>query len=137
MPKFLSLGLKEETTLPPGEWAEVRWDTEFSDPLGQHSKGAATFATEAQFNGVASLRLRGLTAGREMQARLVVEDEDGDTVQVHPIDERIATDGDTFMAMPFSGTVGKNRRVKVQVIHFGAEPVVLHGSYLKAQVWPH
>lgn len=137
MPKFLSLAVKDEIRLSPREWTAVPWDTEFADPLTQHAAGAATFATDCQINGVASLRLRGLTPGAEFQARLVVMDDDGDVVQVHPIDERIATAGDTFMAMPFSGTVGAGRAFAVQVAQFGAEPATLHKSYLKAQVWPY
>ncbi|NJP99593.1 N-acetylmuramoyl-L-alanine amidase [Streptomyces zingiberis] len=136
VPNFLSLGMYQEFTMDPGVWYSVPWDQEWSDPLKHHAEGGRTFATNCQYNGVAWLRVRGLTPGRELQVRLVEDDASGATVQTHPIGEGVGTGGSTFLAFPFSGKARADRRVKLQMTHFGEAPVTVEKSFLKAQVWP-
>ncbi|KNE80327.1 MULTISPECIES: N-acetylmuramoyl-L-alanine amidase [Streptomyces] len=136
VPLYLSLGMHKEFTMVPGTWYSVAWDQEWSDPLKHHAAGGRTFATNCQYNGVASIRVRGLTPGRELQARIVEDDASGDTVQHHPIGETAGTAGSTFLAFPFSGKARKDRKIKLQIAHYGEEPVTVEKSYLKAQVWP-
>ncbi len=90
VPHYLSLGMYSEPTLEPGTWLSLAWDQEWSDPLRQHGDGAQTFATNCQYNGVASIRVRGLTPGKELQARVVEDDSSGDTVQTIPSARRSA-----------------------------------------------
>ncbi|MDT3396575.1 hypothetical protein RKE29_07955 [Streptomyces sp. B1866] len=135
MPRFLSLGVTKESKLRPKEWQHLVWDTEFSDPLGQHAAGAAVFATRCQYNGVVHVRLRDVTPGALVQVRLAEDDGGKNTVVRHPVAEVTGRQGTVSVALPVSGQTGEDRHVKVQVAQFGDAPATIEACYLKAQVW--
>ncbi|MCF6522374.1 hypothetical protein [Streptomyces sp. JJ36] len=137
VPSYLSLGLKAGPTLARGEWKALAWDREFGDPLDEHydDRGRTFVAGPGRYTGTVYLRVSGLPEGATLQARLVEDDEDGRTVQHHPIGEGTGSSGSTFYAFPVTGYVGRGRRVKLEVTHFGEGEVTFGKCYLKLLVW--
>lgn len=135
VPSYLSLGLKAGPALTHGRWTPLKWDREYNDPLDEHYEPGQTFvAGPGRYTGTVYLRVNGLSQGATLQARLV-EDEDGRTVHHHPIGEGVGSPGSTFYAFPVTGYVGRGRRVKLEVTHFGDGEVTFDASYLKVLVW--
>lgn len=135
MPELLAVGMVEPVQIDPGVWVSVPMDTEWSDPLGQHSPGAQTFLTGALYTGDIHVSVLGLTPGKEVQVRLV-EDKDGETVQVYPLGEGVGTEGKTLVRIPVTGSCPVENRLKMRFAHFGNGPVTLERVEVKLLVWP-
>ncbi|MBZ6290438.1 hypothetical protein KVH30_02470 [Streptomyces olivaceus] len=136
MPAYTSLGMTEPMTLQPGEWKTIAFDTEWVDDLDQHYDGGQTFATGAHYNGVLYVYTDDLARGDELQIRLVEDSiAEGRTVKTFPPTEVIGSSGGTYSYIPAVGVIGKDRRVKFQIAHYGTGPLVLKRAELKAHLW--
>ncbi|WP_260474218.1 peptidoglycan recognition family protein [Streptomyces sp. WAC 04229] len=137
MPRYLSLGMTKPFTLEPGVWKALAFDAEWADQDDDHYAGGQTFAHNAHYNGALYLQADGVARGNEVQAR-VVEDEDGGgpTVKHFPASELVGTSGDTLGWMPIVGVVGADHRAKIQVIHYGDDPITIKRAEIKAHIWP-
>jgi hypothetical protein len=134
MPGLLAVGMTKPLEISPGSWVSVAMDTEWSDPLDQHSADGQTFLTGATYTGDVYVALSGLTPGREVQVRLV-EDRDGQTVRSYPLGEGVGTGEKTMVRIPATGRTPAGNRLKVRVAHFGEGPAVLERVEVKFLVW--
>ncbi|MFJ7238209.1 hypothetical protein ACIQWB_13900 [Streptomyces olivaceus] len=136
MPAYTSLGMTEPMTLQPGEWKTILFNTEWVDDLDQHYEPGQTFARGAHYNGVLYVYTEDLARGDELQIRLVEDSiAEGRTVKAFPPTEVIGSSGGTYSYVPAVGVVGKDRRVKFQIAHYGTGPLVLKRAELKAHLW--
>ncbi|MTE20263.1 N-acetylmuramoyl-L-alanine amidase [Streptomyces sp. TRM43335] len=135
LPEYLSIGQTSARTLPPGRWSALTWDTEWTDTAGVHHEGYQTVLTgPASYVGDLRVRVDGLTAGAELQARIVLDRADGRRSDL-PWDEAPATSGTTTLTMPVTGRVGQGTRLRLMVCHYGDEPVRIERAELKLHVW--
>ncbi|MBZ6205540.1 hypothetical protein KVH31_03325 [Streptomyces olivaceus] len=137
MPRYTSLGMTKPMTVQPDTWKTIAFDTEWRDDLKQHYEDGQTFAKGAHYNGVLYVYTDDLDRGDELQIRLVEDDVDaGRTVKAFPPTEVIGSSGGTYSYVPAVGVVGKDRRVKFQIAHYGNGPLTLKRAELKAHLWP-
>ncbi|MEV8245044.1 N-acetylmuramoyl-L-alanine amidase [Streptomyces rochei] len=136
VPRYLSVGMTKPLTLKPGTWATLTWDTEWADQDDGHPDRGQTFAHNAHYNGSLHIQAHGVSRGNEIQVRLVEDDMAGRTVKHFRPDEVLGTSGDTYGWVPIVGAVGEDRKVKAQVIHFGAGPITIERAEIKAHIWP-
>lgn len=135
MPAYLSLGMTKPRTLPPGEWVSLPWDTEWADGLGQHAAGAYSFASGCYYTGTVHVQTSRLSPGAEIQVRLAEDDSKGKHARNLPIAEGTGTAGSTYTTVPITGTVAADRRLTVQVCHYGDEPISITRAEVKALLW--
>lgn len=137
MPRYTSLGMTKPMTVQPDTWKTIAFDTEWRDDLKQHYEDGQTFAKGAHYNGVLYVYTDDLDRGDELQIRLVEDSiAEGRTVKAFPPTEVIGSSGGTYSYVPAVGVVGKDRRVKFQIAHYGNGPLTLKRAELKAHLWP-
>ncbi|OLT12990.1 hypothetical protein BJF79_03565 [Actinomadura sp. CNU-125] len=138
MPEYVSVGVDSPQELPPNEWVTVTWGHEYSDGEHHHwDKGGSSFVIgPARYSVTANVRISGLPAGTEIQARTIERHEDSGDVDGGPLAEYTASGGDTFVhyALP-ADVVSDKRRVRFQVIHYGTATGRITGGSAKAFVW--
>lgn len=138
MPDYVSVGVRDEQEMPPGEWVTVRWDHEYSDGGHHHRTAGGPSVVEgpARYTLNANVRIQDLPPGTELQAR-AIERADGDgAVEAGPVAEYLASNGDTFIHYALAAdTVGSGRRVRFQVIHYGTGTARLVSGSAKALAW--
>lgn len=72
----------------PGNWTQVRFDTDIADAAGHHSGSSALFGNGPRFvNGKLLLRLEGFEPGVELQVRQFEVNSSGARVETHEPDE--------------------------------------------------
>lgn len=138
MPDYVSVGVRDEQQLPPGEWVTVRWDNEYSDEGHHHRTAGGPSVVEgpARYTLNANVRIEGLAPGTELQARAVERADEGGDLSYGPIMEYFASKGATFLNYALSAdSVGSGRRVRFQVIHFGDAKGRLVSGTAKAMAW--
>lgn len=139
MPDYVSVGMNAAQELPPNQWVTIEWGQEYADSGHHHwDKGGASLVIgAARYSLTASLQIKGLAKGTEIQARAVEVEEAGDrTREGGPISEHTASDGDTFLlySLP-ADTVGDGYRVRFEVIQYGTAPGQISAGSAKAFVW--
>ena len=138
MPDYVSVGMDKAQEFPPGKWVTVRWGREYSDRHHHHRNagGPSIILGPCRYQLMANVRVEGLAPGTELQARVIERaDSDGDE-DAGPLAEFVASRGATFVhySLP-ADTVGKGRRVRFQVIHFGTETGRIVSGVAKAFAW--
>lgn len=139
MPEYISAGKKDNTqALPPSTWVTVNWEEEYSDRYDHHAdKGGPAFLSgPARYACTVGIRIKGLTPGTELQARVIEVPKSGKPAS-GPIAEYVASKGDTFIKYDIGAdTVPEGRTVQFQVIHYGTETGTIVSGSVKAHAWP-
>lgn len=139
MPEYVSVGVGAPINLPPAAWVTVPWDQEYADADHHHwnKGGPSILVGPARYALTANLRIEGLPPGTELQARVIERADDGKDVDTGPVAEYLASEGATFLhyALP-ADTIGRDRRVRFQVIQYGTAPGRIVNGSAKAFVWP-
>lgn len=146
MPTYVSVdktGDSRQERIASGEWQQVYFDhNNSSGTEGHHSDGdwPSLVYGPADYSGTISLRLTGVPHDVELQARAIeVTEKNGEFAVVergHPV-EFTGSGGDTFVTLPATGYVGADRRLRVEVTHFGGDDVhpTVTGGKVRIQVW--
>ncbi|GAA4100516.1 MULTISPECIES: N-acetylmuramoyl-L-alanine amidase [Actinomadura] len=138
MPEYVSVGVTDAQDLPPNTWTTVDWPKEFADSAHHHwnQGGPSLVHGPARYSLTANVRIEGLPAGTELQARAIERRESDGKVEAGPIAEYIATNGDTFLhySLP-ADTVNDGFRVRFQVIHYGTQTAQITAGSAKALIW--
>ncbi|MFC9973060.1 glycoside hydrolase domain-containing protein [Spirillospora sp. NPDC127200] len=139
VPDYVSVGATTEQPLPPGVWTTVAWDAEYSDATGRHPDrgGADVLSGPARYSLTASVRLRGAPAGTRVQAR-AIEADPGDAARFDTgavQDFTSAGDETNVLYGVAADSVGKDRRVRFQVVQYGAVPARITGGSAKLLYW--
>ncbi|MFE6362989.1 N-acetylmuramoyl-L-alanine amidase [Streptomyces sp. NPDC057806] len=135
MPAYINLGLAEPYTLAPGVWDSIELTAEWTDETGDHATDGSVFARgPARFTGSISLRIDGLPEGCVVQARMS-EFEGSEHRADHPIDEVLATGGDTFAVIPLTKRLASGRSMRVRLLNQADVPITVTSAVLTALVW--
>lgn len=147
VPTYVSVDKTENSRreqLAAGQWQQVYFDNNNSGGADDHHADSGDWPSlvrgPADYTGYISLRLSGVPEGVPCQARVVeVTEKDGSwevVEQDFPV-EFVGTGGDTFVTVPASGYVGADRRLRVEVVHFGDADVTpdVIGGRVRLQVW--
>ncbi|GLZ13160.1 hypothetical protein Acsp04_33950 [Actinomadura sp. NBRC 104425] len=138
MPVYVSVGVTDAQSLPPETWTTVDWPKEYADSAHHHWNrgGPSLVHGPARYSLTANVRIKGLPAGTELQARAIERRESDGEIEAGPIAEYVASEGDTFVhyALP-ADTVGTGRRVRFQVIHYGTQTAQITGGSAKVLIW--
>lgn len=139
MPEYVSVGMTKAQDLPPGKWVTVDWDKEYADAAHHHwnKGGPSLIIGPARYALTVNVRIEGLPAGTELQARAIERAEDGSDVENGPTAEYVASNGATFLHYNIAAdTIGANRRVRFQVIQYGTTTAKIKSGSAKGLVWP-
>lgn len=138
MPDYVSVGMTEAQTLPPGEWVTVNWGKEYSDSAHHHwnQGGPSLIIGSALYALTANVRIEGLAEGTELQARVFENAEDGSGVENGPIAEYLASKGATFLHYSVAAdTVRDGYRVRFQVVQYGQTAGKIVSGSAKGMAW--
>ncbi len=139
MPEYVSVGMGEAQDFPPNTWVTIDWGREYSDGGRHHGDGGGpSFVVgPARYAFTANVRVEGLAAGTELQARAIEHPESGGSAAAGPLAEYVASNGATFVHYNVAAdTVPDGHRVRFQVMHFGAETARITSGTAKAFAWP-
>ena len=118
MPRMVSVSNKKDQDIA-AEWVALTFDTEASDPDHDHADagGPTLLQTYAYFNSTVSVTLKALPAGTTVKTRMVeVAKETGYPVtKAYPVQETMATTGDTNIQWGQVGSLGKTRLLRAQI----------------------
>lgn len=133
LPDYVSVGTAKPQALPPHEWITVFWDREYADGTGQHidEGGPSILNGPARYGLTVGLTLDGLPAGTRGQIRTVEVDAQN-TARFDagpPMDFTVGADGGTAVlySVP-ADAIGEGRRLRVQLVQYGATPGTFTGS---------
>lgn len=146
MPTYVSIDKTDQSRregLTAGTWQQIYFDQNNSrGTQGHHADGdwPSLVRGPADYTGDITLRLSGVPAGVPVQARVVEVDENSDSWEVvetsYPI-EHAGTAGDTYVTVPCTGHVSKDRRLRIEVTHYGGPEITpkVTGGQVRLQVW--
>ena len=139
MPEYVSVGMTEAQDLPPGEWVTVKWGKEYADSAHHHwdKGGPSIIQGSARYSLTANVKIEGLPAGTELQARVVEHADSDGSAEDGPIAEYSASNGATFLHYNVaSDTVSDGHRVRFQVVQYGSEAGRITSGSAKGFAWP-
>lgn len=130
-------------TIQPGEFTTLRFDRIFRNNKWETKVAEPSVIFGPAFYSVsASVRVAGMTKGNEFQIRFAYyrETADGNGWERYatmPIDSPVHDGGQGHFTTSWNGHVSGSRkgRVRVEVCHFGDEPVQITASRVEALVW--
>ncbi|HLV75175.1 hypothetical protein [Actinomadura hallensis] len=138
MPDYVSVGVRDPQEMAPREWVTVRWDNEYSD-RGHHHRtagGPSVVEGPSRYTLNVNVRIEGLPAGTELQARAFELPDDGGEVERGPIAEYVASNGATFINYTLAAaSVSAGHRVRFEVVHYGTTTARLVSGNAKALAW--
>lgn len=139
MPEYVSVGMDKPQTLPPSTWRTIEWDVEYGDSDHNHwDKGGSSLVTgPARYSLTAYIKITGLPAGTWGQIRATrVATDDGSDRNPAPLQEFMASTGDTYVlySLPVD-SIGKDRKIRVEVIQWGEAEATVETGTAKALVW--
>ncbi|WP_051712311.1 glycoside hydrolase domain-containing protein [Spirillospora albida] len=138
MPDYVSAGVIGQE-LQPGVWTTVDWGIEYSDAEGQHRDegGPSLLTGPAKYTLSATLTLVGVPAGTRVQARSIEVDAADtsrhETGAVH--DHLSAGDPTNLLFGMAADSVGRDRRVRLQVRQHGPAAATITGGTAKVLFW--
>lgn len=147
MPDYVSVDKTPDSrneTLQDGQWAQIYFDRNNSAAAGGHHADGdwpSLLRGPCTYTGKITLRVADCPPGLPLQARIIeVTEESAPKWEIierdHPI-ETFGTGGDTFAVIPATGHVGRGRRLRVEITHYGGPgptPRVI-GGQVRLQVW--
>jgi hypothetical protein len=129
--------------LPPGEWVDVAYDTEYQDPTGSHGgsgqhptilyggKKGRDFTCEAgvELKAEEGGSVKGVTVqlrGAEFVYRKAEGDKPAwdELVEAYPAHTSVLAE-DGMASVTCVGRVNKGRKLRIQIRHFGNEPLFI------------
>lgn len=129
MPTYVSVDKTADSrqeVLASGVWHQIYFDQ-------NNSKGAADHHSDgdypsflngaAYYHGDVYLRITGLPAGTEGQARVLYVDKDNAVKATCAVQEFTGTTGDTFVTVNATGYVPGGQKMRVEVVHYGPDSV--------------
>lgn len=139
VPDYVSVGTTSEQRLAPGEWTDVRWETEYSDRHHQHRDegGPGLLTGSARYSLSVGATVTGVPAGTEIQARVVeVGIDDPSSVDAGPVQEYVSF-GDTadLLYGVAADTVREGHRVRFQLIQHGTADAAVTAGSAKVFFW--
>ncbi|GAA2586162.1 DUF1906 domain-containing protein [Actinomadura fulvescens] len=138
MPEYVSVGATEQD-LPPGVWTTVRWNVEYSDTEHQHADegGPSVLNGPAYYSLSANIKLRGVPSGTRIQARAIeVENADPAKFESGAVQDFASVGDETNLLYGASADwIGKDRRVRFQLIQHGAAPATVASGTAKLLYW--
>jgi hypothetical protein len=138
MPEYVSVGVSDAQTLPPGAWTTIDWPTEFADTNHHHwdKGGPGLIHGPSRYSLTVNLTIRGVAAGTRVQARAIERRDSDGEVDAGPPAEFTATPDETYVhyALP-ADTIGEGRRVRFQIIQHGAGNAQITAGAAKALIW--
>lgn len=125
-----------EEELTSGEWHQVYFDRNDSAAADKEHSDKGDFPSlvtgPGYFMGVIGLRITGLPKGTECQLRMVYTDaKTSETKSTGWITEFQGSDGDTFVEKVSAGSVPKDTKLRIEVVHYGplnVKPKVIRGQ---------
>ncbi|GAA2715912.1 MULTISPECIES: CHAP domain-containing protein [Streptomyces] len=140
MPKRVSLARKTELALKRNTPTQIPFLDEYSDGGDQHpDKGGPAFiASNADYIATAAATLADVASGTTIQTRFLEIDAKGATVKEGPIEEHIATGGNTYISQTRSGAVCDpgNRVVwTIELVNGPTDGKVTYAE-VQANYWP-
>lgn len=132
-----------EQTIPAGEWTTLRFDRIFRSGAWENKTPEPSFVFGPSFYSASvGVRVAGLDRGQEFQVRLAYYREAGsgwERYATMPIDSPTHDAGQGHWVTSWNGHVSGSRkgRVRVEVIHYGAETqdVKVTSARAEALVW--
>jgi len=136
MPSYLSLGGKD-IELPSEKWTTLQFEEEFADPDHMHADGRyPSFLTgKCRFVATVVAKISGLPAGVEGQIRLYEVDQDNERQKVYPIQEWVASAGNTFVHHCSVGTVENGQKLRAELVQFGGGVATIESCAVKVLYW--
>ncbi|GAA2715915.1 MULTISPECIES: hypothetical protein [Streptomyces] len=139
-PKRVSLARKSDLALKRNTPTQIPFDAEYSDGGDQHpDKGGPAFiASNADYIATAAATLADVASGTTIQTRFLEIDAKGATVKEGPIEEHIATGGNTYISQTRSGAVCDpgNRVVwTIELVNGPTDGKVTYAE-VQANYWP-
>lgn len=131
-------------TIPAEEWTTIRFDRIFRDGSWEEKTPEPSFVFgPSLYSASVGVRVDGLTAGQEFQIRLAYyrESDTGgwERYATMPIDSPVHDVGQGHFTTSWNGSVAGSRRgrVRVEVIHYGADDQNVEVTFARAEalVW--
>ncbi|MEU3352661.1 CHAP domain-containing protein [Streptomyces sp. NPDC037389] len=140
MPKRVSLARKTEVALKRNTVTQIPFDDEYSDGGDQHpDKGGPAFITgNSDYIATAAATIAGIAPGITIQTRFLEVNAKGDVVKEGPIEEALATAGNTYITQTRAGGVcdpGNHVVWTIEVINGDTDGKVTYAE-VQANYWP-
>ncbi|MEU1822014.1 MULTISPECIES: hypothetical protein [Streptomyces] len=139
-PKRVSLARKSELPLKRNTVTQIPFDDEYSDGGDQHpDKGGPAFITgNSDYIATAAATIAGIAPGITIQTRFLEINSKGDVVKEGPIEEALATTGNTYVTQTRAGGVcdpGNHVVWTIEVINGDTDGKVTYAE-VQANYWP-
>ncbi|MFD8995639.1 CHAP domain-containing protein [Streptomyces abikoensis] len=140
MPKRVSLARKTELALKRNTVTHIPFDDEYSDGGDQHpDKGGPAFITgNSDYIATAAATISGIAPGITIQTRFLELNAKGEVVKEGPIEEALATSGNTYVTQTRAGGVcdpGNHVVWTIEVINGDTDGKVTYAE-VQANYWP-